>query len=227
MKTKISISLFALTLLFFFATPLKAQDVSAESKLEALKAEHHSTNQVGQNTLAAPLMSATAGASVTVTTGPIPSAMETRRGVVEALFTDSTEIGSKGNLSYDQVAGQGVHVRLTREADQASLFFSFDSSKDLRNRWVRVRYSGMAVPESLTLRFDHDEARREDFKIYPENSLESKFIFFKLPDKTSYADIHSMRFVMDPQDQQLLDADFMIEGLDVFAAGEEPLAVGK
>ncbi|MBI3307527.1 MAG: hypothetical protein HYZ84_06965 [Candidatus Omnitrophica bacterium] len=217
-----SLILIAPVILAFCALPkLYAEDNSAEAKLEALRAVHQESQQVGENTLAAPLISAAASASIT-TTGLAPTPVEIR-SEVESLLRDSTQIGVRGNLVYDQAEGQGVRVHVAREAKESSLFFSFDGSKDLRDRWVRVRYSGLAVPEFLTVRFDADELRRDsDFRIYLENSVQSREVFFKLPGKTSFADIHSLSFVFDPG-EKLLGADFTIEGLDVLAASQEPV----
>ncbi|MBI3312931.1 MAG: hypothetical protein HYZ83_01660 [Candidatus Omnitrophica bacterium] len=189
MKTKhqVLLTLILPIVLIFFASPqIQAKEFSVEAKLQALRSQHGQSHQVGQNTLASPLISAT---------------------------SEGATVFSNAYLSVEY-----------GKIEKPSFSFNFETPHDLRNRWVRVRYSGLDAPEFLRFRFENEELKNFDFKIYVESSLSSQEVFFKLPDKADFSNTNFLDFAAMPSEKSTL-IDFHIEGIDVLPKGEEPLAL--
>ncbi len=189
MKTKLPALLtlvFPVILIFFASPQIQAKEFSVEEKLRALRSEHGQSKQVGQNTLASPLISAT---------------------------PEGATVFSNAYLSVEY-----------GKIEKPSFSFNFETPHDLRNRWVRVRYSGLDAPEFLRLRFENEELKNFDFKIYLESSLSPQEVFFKLPDKAVFSNTHFLDFAPMPSEKST-PLDFHIERIDVLPKGEEPLAL--
>lgn len=204
--------LFLLLFLVSFAMPLQADEFSSDEKLRELK-DYGDETTVDQSTLAAPLLLSQASlGKVTAFSRHL------------SLFDIPHTVGVKGEILYEQRDELGVRLEFRDLKEEAAFFWLFERPMDLRNRWVRVHYSGLRVPSCLKLEFDHDELRSDSqFDLYLENTLIGDTVYFKLPDKTAFAKIETLRLVLDPDSLEHNSADFVIHAIELVPAGEDPL----
>ena len=195
---------FALLLLTFSFELAVASTDPKEEQLAAAR-------ELDQNTLAAPLLLSQAAEPWDLPQGT-------------SLLSQPYKIGYEGGLDYQKIADQAYRLRYQDLKKQASFFFLFDKSLDLRDRWVRLRYSGLNAPRRLSLEIDPDELRtdgRLDLYLSASPSIES--VYFKLPDKVPYGELDSLHFLILPEDLQSEDGDFLILGLELLPQGGGPL----
>ena len=210
MKTKnffliFPFALFSFLITSFIPQPLFAQhSASAESKLAELNARYRAENQLAGETLSAPLASSLPLAA------PLNLPPESLLG---AAYTP----GHEGEIFYEQVSDTTFRLKYLDLETEAFFYFLFEKPQDLRNRWMRLRYSGLKTPHKLTIRLDHAAYRSDtDFAVYPEDTLKPAQLFFKLPDKATFENVKSLGFVIDPSEEAAgRDGDFMILGLDL------------
>jgi len=220
MKKTFSVLLFTV---FLFLTPFFSAvhaEESVESRLAELQAERREAQTLRYNTLSAPLVSTPA---VSVPRAADPTGID-----IPSLLDIDYTVGYEGALSYRQLSEDErgiVRIRYSQLKEPAAFFFTFAETLDARNRWFRLRTTGLRLPERLALEFDHDEMRNDSrFYVYPENSAAPSSLFFKLPDKFPYSQIDSLRFIVDPETAGDLDGDFLILGLELLPPGADPLA---
>lgn len=188
-----------------FAGPL------SEMKEDELQNQYYESEELNQNTLATPLRFAEKPEFINPLSGT-------------SLLSGNVLEGSEGHLAYQAIDGLGYRLRFNELLGRASFFLVFDKPMDIRNRWFRLRYTGIGVPERLALVFDHDEKRNEQFFVYLESSTNEEIVYFKLPDTIPYTDIHSVRLIADPELSEAELADFLILGIDILSETENPMA---
>ncbi|MBI3316409.1 MAG: hypothetical protein HYZ85_00190 [Candidatus Omnitrophica bacterium] len=173
--------------------------------------KYYETETFGKNTLAPPLRLAEKPAFV----DPLNGISLLKKPLLE---------GFQGAMTYQALEGSGYRLRFDELSGHASFFLVFEKSLDLRNRWFHLRYAGTGVNQ-LAIVFDHDEGRRDrPFFVYLESSVEPENVYFKLPSKFPYSEIHSLRLIANPDFTENHLADFMILGLDLLPEDSDPLA---
>lgn len=202
-----SVVIFAV--LFVFSTfniRFAAAEDSSDSKIKALQ----ESVAIGQDTLSAPLL--------------LSQPQNLLSPVRGSLLNQSSSAGFEGDLAYQKLAGDSYRLRYRDLKQAAAFFFLFEKPLDLKDRWVRVHYSGLHIPSHVKLELDHDEMRDDsEFDLYLNQQPQEGSVDFKLPDKEPFGDIHSLRLVMDPELLEDPYGDFLILGLELLPAGEGPL----
>lgn len=141
-----------------------------------------------------------------------------------SLLAHPFKFGYQGDLSYRQIEDQVFRLRYEDLEEDSAFFFLFDEPLNLRNRWVRLRYFGEKIPSRLELQVESDLPRSDGrYDLYLAGSDHLESVYFKLPDKTPFGELDSIRLVIHPEEQRDPDADFMILGLELLPAGEGPL----
>ena len=197
---------------FILPSYLGASDQpSAQSKAKQLESGYAEQVTVETGTLAAPLLLAHLGGH--------PDFQ-----IAASLLAEPLEPAFSDNLSYEKIGNGGFRISGNALTEPGNFRIYFGEEKDLRNRWVRVRYTGRHVPARVKLDFNPSELRQEkNFDLYLENSLKSETVYFKLPDQRSLEIADSIGFLMEPDyvDDNL--AEFTILGVDLLSENESPL----
>ena len=221
MKKRSLTSTLAVFLFLALILPAAHAEESAESRIAELQAEQREAQTLRYHTLSAPLVS-----GGLTTTAVVPEEPVYAGG--PSLLNGNYTVGYEGGISYRQLSENTkdiFRIRYSQLKEPAAFFFVFGEKLDARNRWFRLRYTGLRLPERLALEFDHDELRSDSrFYVYPENSAGPASLLFKLPDKFPYSEIDSLRFVVDPETAGDLDGDFLILGLELLPLETDPLA---
>ena len=205
--TVLFVSLIFFQVVFSLSTsaPARAASPSADSKTSELEDEVH----LQKNTLAPPLMGA--GLSEGLAFGQALS-----------LLDASFEPGHWGELAFQSEGERSFRLQSRDLKNPAGFFWLFEKPMDLRNRWVEVVYSGMAVPSQVTLNFDSRMPRTDGRFVLPlANSFEPKSGYFKLPDRLPFSKIRKLSFVFDPRYGK--DVEMMLLDLKVLPEGADPL----
>ena len=211
--TFLPISMAVAVFTFTFPSPAAhaGEKPSAESKLAELGEKYSEASSVEHHTLAAPLM-----------TAPLATDLSLTEGL--ALLGRASTLGHKGDLAFEQTLEKAVKLQAFTLKDEASLFWLFDQSMDLRSRWFRLRYAGLNPPHRIGVQFDHDELRADStFDVYLEDSPAGS-VFFKLPDGDPFSMIENIHLIFEPADLDGGNFDFVILGLDLLPEEEDPLA---
>ena len=210
MKKWTSFAILSLVFAFVFLafSPCLMSESASSDKLSELGT---GDSPVEHNTLAAPLFLAdfnTVGFAGT-----------------HSLLREQFTPGTKGDILFQQLADGGIRLRYRALKEEASFFWLFEKGMDLRNRWLRVRYSGLQVPRRVALEFDKGKSRNgSKFLVYLEDTLVGEEIFFKLPDGISFSNVETIRLVINPEDILRQNGDFVIRDLELLPEGKNPLA---
>lgn len=197
----------------FLISNLKAATPSANSKIADLEESYEDSSVVEHNTLAAPLLLGDpALGGLRVTSKNL------------SFFDVPHTSGYKGNLQFERKEDGSVRLQYRDLKEEAAFFWLFERPMDLKNRWVRMSYSGLLVPSRVALEFDHDEKRLDSrFNLYLDDSLTPQSVFFKLPDAAPFAEIETLRLVVSPKDLKGRSADFAILDLELLPTDANPL----
>lgn len=208
--------LFAVVAALFFSlnltAPLSAEEAAQEAHSRADKLEdlYDESKEADRNTLAAPLLFSKS-----------PAALPKLRGT--SLLKEDYLLGYEGTIDYQMISGVGIRLNYGTLKEKTSFFLVFDKSMDLRNRWVRLVYTGLGAPPRLALEFDHDELRNDSkYYVYLDDSSRPESVLFKLPAKAAYSEIGSLRFVMEPEFAKDANADFLILDLEILPEESDP-----
>lgn len=198
---------------FFFISNLKAATPSASSKIADLEEKYEDSSVVEHNTLAAPLLLG----------DPVLGGLRVLSKNLSLLDVPHT-VGYKGNLLFEENRDKSVRLQYQNLTEEAAFFWLFERPMDLKNRWVRMDYSGLLVPSRVALEFDHDELRADSgFDLFLDGSPATQSVFFKLPDAEPFAEIETLRLVISPDDLKNKSADFAILDLEILPTGADPL----
>ena len=171
----------------------------AEKVSEQLEDEY----KISTNTLASPLFLSEGGPELV-----------SSKGI--SLSENPFLFGYEGDLEYEQMVNGVYRLRYHDLKKEAAFFFLLDEPMDLRNRWFRLRYSGVNLPSRMGLEFDHDELRLDaKFDVYLTKTTAIEGVYFKLPDKGTFSTVDSVRLVVRPEDDIEPDADFLILGMEL------------
>ena len=205
------ISTFSLSLSIASATCYAEENTGYSDIEETLQQMYHETVTSKQNTLESPLLIADTQNQILRTPG-------------QTIFGAPFETGTKGNLLYQQIGRSAFRIQYYQIDEEASVFWRFEKPMDFRNRWFRMHYTGPIVPSHAYLVIDSDKIRNDGkFDVYFENTLTSRFVYFKLPDRMPYSNVKSIRLVMDPDAMETPHADFVILNLMLLPQDEDPL----
>lgn len=207
------IALTVFPIFFAIISNLIVATPSANSKIADLEEIYEDSSVVEHNTLAAPLLLGDpALGGLRVTSKNL------------SFFDVPHTVGYKGNLLFEQSEDKGVRLQYRDLKEEAAFFWLFERSMDLKNRWVRMSYSGLLVPSRVALEFDHAESRADsNFNLYLDDSLTPQTVYFKLPDAAPFAEIETLRLVVSPEDLKGRSADFAVLDLELLPAGANPL----
>ncbi len=201
MKTLHLILSLALTVSLLVPTTLRA---SVEEDLK-------STAEADQSTLVSPLLLSQPSEHFQVPDGT-------------SLLKNPFEVGYEGDLQYEKLSDETFRLRYFDLTRDASFFFVFDKPLNLKDRWVRLRYTGLKLPSHLALELDFEERRSDThYDLYLDQAPGLGSVYFKLPAKASFEQVDSLRLIMEPDHLASMDADFMILGLEIVPEGEGPL----
>lgn len=198
---------------FLLISNLKAAAPPANSKVADLEEIYKNSSAVGNDTVAAPLLLG----------DPALGALRVTSKNLSLLDVPHT-VGHKGNLVFERDGKAGVRIQYRDLKEEAAFFWLFERPMDLKNRWVRMSYSGLQVPSHVALEFDHDEKRSDSrFDLYLDNSLAPQSVLFKLPEAKPFAQIETLRLIVSPENLKNRNADFAILDLEILPAGTNPL----
>ena len=186
-------------------SPVKSSEL--ETKLE-------NDSKIGTNTMAPALMSSLGGDGAGIS------------GV--SLLATPFTMGTRGAIQYQKFGENSYRIQFDNSDGVASLFLLFQYEMDLRDRWVRIAYSGRTAPEKVYIVVDRlDEARSDArFPVYLERSENSHDSFFKLPARLPYAKVKSLDFTIDPKDQTNERREFVLLDLQIMPKNFDPLNKG-
>lgn len=189
---------------YSYGDPPSKKTCELETKLE-------NDSEIGTNTMAPALMTAWGGDAVS-----LPSV---------SLFTTPFMIGTKGAMQYQMTDDRSYRLRFDSSEGVTSFFMHFDYELDLRNRWVRLSYSGLSAPEKLYVVADRLDENRSDarYPIYLERSAKAHDSYFKLPARLPYGKIKTLDFVIDPKDQTDKWGEFTLFDMQVMPQQYDPL----
>ena len=209
MKTSVAYALatFAFFQLLFSVSPFPAfaGEHSSAAKTSSLEDEIN----LQTDTLAPPLMGAA-------------SESPFGRGEGLSLLSPTLEPGYWGNLNYELVGEKSFRLQSRGLKSSAGFFWLFDKPMDLRDRWMEIVYSGIAVPKQVLLRLDSRVPTSDGGFIVPlKNSFEPKSGYFKLPDRQPFSKITKLSFAFDPRFGK--DVEMIILDLKVLPEGFDPL----
>lgn len=186
----------------------RAASPSAENKLRGLQTDKKEQTLLDKNTLAAAKMIGTA---------------TTRNGL--SLLTLPQNAGSRGELFFQEYPGQSYRIQFAELSGDACFFWAFAKPMPLKNRWLRLTYSGISVPPHARIGFDSEsEDPAISFDLYLDSSLVSRHVYFKLPDRDIFSAVQIIRLTFAPELMTGRIADFTISDLEIITEGDEPLA---
>jgi len=206
---------------FFFATILlPAQHGYGSTSSDPVKSSELETklendSKTGTNTLAPALMTSLGGEGVGI------------RGV--SLLATPFTVGTRGAVQYQKFGENSYRIQADDAEGAASFFLLFQYEMDLRDRWIRIAYSGRSAPEKIYVVVDRLDESRSDaqFPVYLERSGNSHDSFFKLPARLPYSKVRSLDFIIDPKDQTKKQREFVLLDLQVMPQHFDPLNKGS
>lgn len=153
------------------------------------------------------------------------------KGIADAgisLFTVPFMIGTRGDIQYQKMEGNAYRIRFDESEGAASVFFHFDHAMDLRNRWIRIAYSGRTAPEKVSVLVDPLDEKRSDarFPVYLERSDSAHDSFLKLPARGPFAKVKTLDFVIDPKEQKSVRGEFVLLDVQIMPKEFDPLKGG-
>ena len=135
------------------------------------------------------------------------------------------QMGYQGDILYQKLDGDAFRIKFQDLKQKSAFFWVFDSPIDARDRWFRLRYSGIYAPSQMVLSFDHDEDRNDsNFNVFLDPSKDAKAVYFKLPEREGFSKVESLRFILDPEILKEDSGDFMVLGLELLPESDNPLA---
>lgn len=148
--------------------------------------------------------------------------------VVESLFELPSEMRFQGDVEFKK-EDHGFHVLFNKPEEASSISWKFEKTLDVRNRWFRIRYSGLEHDQKMGLQIEKAELGQEGsvFSLSMISSPKPEEVFFKMPDQAEFLDVNILRLIFDLDQAQGQHLDFMILGLDLLPRDADPLAAGE
>lgn len=191
-------------------TPILRADASVSAAPETRRS---SAQPITANTISSPLLLDHAA----VSSSAMPES---------SLLGLSPHMGGTGSVSFMALDEGHVHIKFQNLKQAAAFFWHFDEGLDLRDRWVKLKYSGENIPLAVLLDFESKEKVKEQY-IYLQPFSRRGESFFKLPDHASFAEVTVIRLIFDPGLLGVSNADFRIEDVILLPKGVEPITLKK
>ena len=202
----VQIFIVSVAALFIFA-PLSYGE-SPGQKTSKVETKLSSETEVEKHTLSPSLMTAWRG-------GGVPTL---------SLLSSPFTVGTRGAVQYQKFGKNSYRIQFDAKQGTTSLFLLFQYEMDLRDRWVRISYSGINGPEKISVVVDRLENRTgSTFPIYLEKSKTVHDSYFKLPDRVPFSKVTSLDFVIDPKEQKAGRGEFLFLDMQVMSKQFNPL----